>query len=1043
MATFDDFYRSLPEDNATRGDFFEKVFVPWFLKTDPEWSSKVNQIWLWNEYPQRWGKDCGIDLVYEDKEGKHWAVQSKCVSPDREVTKSEIDSFLSESNDPRIYGRLLIASTDGIGKNAQQVIERQEKQVVCFLLEHFRQSEIEFPSSPNDLSSGKRKDRRTPRLHQQEAIQSVVAGLQTQDRGQLLMACGTGKTLTSLWIKEELKAKRTLVLVPSLSLLSQTIREWTATSRDDLNWICVCSDKSVAKKDKIDDAWIEHSSELGVSVTNEITDIQRFLWVNEEGIIFATYQSSPLVAEVQQDPDVPDFDIVFADEAHRCAGKVSEAFGSVLVSQKIRAKKRLFMTATPRVLSSRIKTKADAENIEVASMDDEGIFGKVLHRLNFSEAISKELLTDYRVVVIGVDDPEIQAQIIHRPLSATSNGVETDYETLANHISLAKAIRDYDLQRVITFHGRVKGAKKFSEDHPAIVDWLPDSSKSAKEIQVDYVSGHMNSLERNNKIGQLRNLEDGQIGILSNARCLSEGVDVPSLDGIAFIDPRSSQVDIIQAVGRAIRKSESKQLGYIILPVYLGDTEKIEEEILASRFKDIWKVILALKSQDDSLSEVLDRLRVELGKRGESESRDEGLTKIIFDLPQRVMNRIGDSLQTILLINTAESWQEMYGKLLDFADTNGHACPSTKDEILGRWINTQRVAYGKEMLSERKVRLLEGLKGWVWDKSESAWNQQYQELIKYTEEKGTAKPPRNHETLGLWVTTQRQFFKKGKLTARRTGLLDCLEGWTWDPYESCWEERYQELAQYVCETGAARPPISYPVLGSWVVDQRSSFKNGDLSNERIIKLEGLDGWVWDPFETDWQENYQKLVVYANTNGSAKPPTSHQTLGAFTQRQRALFRKGKLSAERINLLEILDGWSWDPVESEWKEKYKELVKYVRDTGEANPPQKYQTIGKWVNKQRMLYKQNRLSQERIDLLEILDGWIWNPKESEWERKYKELVQYAETSGSANPPASHKTLGNWVNNKRSAYKRGELPKERIALLENLEGWVWSAKT
>ena len=261
MATFDEFYQSLPEDSNKRGEYFEKVFVPWFLRTDPEWSSKIKQIWLWDDYPKRWGKDCGIDLVYEDHQGKHWAIQSKCVSPDREVSKAEIDSFLSESNDSRIHGRLLIASTDGIGKNAIQVIERQEKQVVCFLKEHFCQSEVEFPASPEDLSTGRRKDKRRPRPHQQEAIQNVVAGLQAADRGQLLMACGTGKTLTSLWIKEALDTKRTLVLLPSLSLLSQTLREWTAASQKEFNWICVCSDKSVAKQDKTVDDWIENISE--------------------------------------------------------------------------------------------------------------------------------------------------------------------------------------------------------------------------------------------------------------------------------------------------------------------------------------------------------------------------------------------------------------------------------------------------------------------------------------------------------------------------------------------------------------------------------------------------------------------------------------------------------------------------------------------------------------------------------------------------------------------------------------------------------------
>ena len=187
MATFDEFYQSLDPDSGIRGKQFEK-FVKWFLKTDPEWQSQVEEVWLWDEYPDRWGPDCGIDLVFKHKNGKTWAVQSKCYSPEHDISKSEIDSFLSESSDARIDGRLLIASTEGIGRNALEVINRQEKQVVCFLLDQFRHSKIDFPESPDDLNKGHRKDLRTPRPHQIEAIDAVAEGLKDADRGQLLMA---------------------------------------------------------------------------------------------------------------------------------------------------------------------------------------------------------------------------------------------------------------------------------------------------------------------------------------------------------------------------------------------------------------------------------------------------------------------------------------------------------------------------------------------------------------------------------------------------------------------------------------------------------------------------------------------------------------------------------------------------------------------------------------------------------------------------------------------------------------------------------------
>lgn len=1032
MATFDEFYSSLPEESGKRGEFFEKVFVPWFLREDPEWSTKIQKIWLWDEYPDRWGKDCGIDLVYEDQNGKHWAVQSKCISPDREISKAEIDSFLSESNDPRIHGRLLIASTDGIGKNAMQVIERQEKQVVCFLREHFRKSEVEFPSTPLDLATGRRKDKRRPRPHQQEAIRNVVEGLQTQDRGQLLMACGTGKTLTSLWIKEELNAKRTLVLLPSLSLLSQTLREWTATSREEFNWICVCSDKSVAKQDKTVDDWIEHVSEVGVPVTSDPEEIRQFLRNNDERIIFSTYQSCPLVTEAQQDTDIPSFDVVFADEAHRCAGKVSEAFGCVLDSKKIRAQKRLFMTATPRVLSNRIKTKADAEDIEVASMDDESLFGTVLHRLNFSEAISKELLTDYRVVVIGVDDPEVQAQIIHRPLSATSNGVDTDYETLANHISLAKAVRDYDLQRVITFHGRVKGAKKFSEDHPAIVDWLPTSSKTERAIQTEYVSGEMTSLERNNKIGRLRDLEDGEIGILSNARCLSEGVDVPSLDGIAFIDPRSSQVDIIQAVGRAIRKSEEKSFGYIILPVYLGDTENIEEDILASRFKDIWKVILALKSQDDSLSEVLDQLRVELGQRGETTSRSDDFTKIIFDLPQKIENIIGDSFRTLLVRNTTDDWLENYGRIKEFIDREKRY-PSRKDDPrLINWLSDQRNKRKRCKLIIYKIRRLEELQDWDWEPIANKQEEWANALEEFLNANGHLSIDTKDKETGVIATMLRNGYAQKSLKQEVINRLNCLQskGWMWNTNEELFKEKVLLLEEWCISNNSASPPkgtftngnlrtysrkdkSTRVELGEFAIRLRLFYraqrypdykarKSTDgttsrkartrrLTGQEIERIERIPGWYWDKFEgyaRVYKECIRRGIEITSSTVVDFDFNELRSIGRWVIKARAGALKGELDLHEIKLIESLPNWSYEPVHDAFMRGINEYVQFTRKHPEEKVTQDIVTnsgfrLGGWINRVRQSSRKGELStnpmySEFYRNLLTSNQFTWDPRE-----------------------------------------------------------------
>jgi predicted helicase len=226
MAPFSDFLSTFDPDSGKRGKQFEH-FVKWFLRNDPEWATQVDEVWLWNDYPGQWGRDCGVDLVFKDKNEKTWAVQAKCYSPNHEITKSDVDKFLSESNRKEIHHRLLIATTDRIGANARQVLDGQEKSVIRYHLSHFESTAVDYPDSIERLSVGKRKPPPEPRPHQIEAIDNVISGFQTTDRGQLVMACGTGKTFVCLWVKERLKAKTTLVLVPSLGLLSQILNDWT------------------------------------------------------------------------------------------------------------------------------------------------------------------------------------------------------------------------------------------------------------------------------------------------------------------------------------------------------------------------------------------------------------------------------------------------------------------------------------------------------------------------------------------------------------------------------------------------------------------------------------------------------------------------------------------------------------------------------------------------------------------------------------------------------------------------------------------------
>ncbi|MDC0913788.1 DEAD/DEAH box helicase family protein, partial [Paracoccaceae bacterium] len=685
-----EFIKSIQND-GNDGKAFER-FCKWFLINDPYCKTQVDKAWLWNEWPERWGPDCGIDLIFKHKNGDTWAVQAKCYDEKYSVSKTDMDSFLTESSRALIKHRLLMASTNNLGRNAQRACAAQEKPVTLYMLKDFEAAQVEYPVHISDLEKAKSKIIPTPDPHQIRARDEIVSKFEGHDRGQLIMACGTGKTFTTLWIKEALAAQTTLVLVPSLNLLSQTLNEWAFAAKDSFDVLCVCSDKTVGKRDKEDMAL----GEAPFSVTSDLSVISDFISNDGHKVIFCTYQSSDLIAEVQSDNSINPFDLVIADEAHRCSGKSDAAFSKVLDDEAIRATKRLFTTATPRLYSSSVKQAAADRGIEVYGMDDEAVFGPVLHTLTFGQAITEDLLNDYQVVIVGVDQPMIKEWIENQELLGVNPNNVTDARTLAAKIGLLKAIKDYDLTRVISFHSRVNAARDFAAEVSELVDLIEPSNRPKGTLWSSFVSGAIRTTDRIIEIGKLKSLESADIGVLANARCLSEGVDVPSLDGIAFIDPKGSQVDIIQAVGRAIRKvrgASTQTRGTIVLPVFIEEGDDAEARIEASNFKPVWDVLKALRSHDEVLAENLDQYRTNMAKKSGT-ARQTLDDRIIFDLPITVDPNFSSALSTVLVEATTASWEFWFGLLQMFHEREGHCLVirGHKEDgfKLGVWVGNQR-----------------------------------------------------------------------------------------------------------------------------------------------------------------------------------------------------------------------------------------------------------------------------------------------------------------------------------------------------------------
>jgi hypothetical protein len=604
------------------------------------------------------------------------------------------------------------------------------------------------------------------------------------------------------------------------------------------------------------------------------------------------------------------------------------------------------------------------------------------------------------------------------------------------------------------------------------MQWISDEHRPSGTLRTDFVSGNMPANKRKIKLDQLKALGADERGVLSNARCLSEGVDVPSLDGVAFIDPRSSQVDIIQAVGRAIRLSADKKAGTIILPVFIAAGENAEDTIEASNFKPVWEVLDALKAHDDVLACELDQIRTEMGRKLGTGVSTGGLGKIGIDLPATVDERFGGALRTYLVEQVTAPWNFWFGLLEVFVKENGSAWVSAKYVTpdgykLGAWVHGQRKSRLKNQLSQDRAERLESLPDWVWDAYLGAWEEGFRQLMQYVNLHGDAKAPMAHITsqgykLGNWLSKVRSAKLKNQLSQDRIQRLEALPGWSWDILSEKWEVGFglleQYARQYVNLHGNASVPYHHITsqgykLGQWVGKQRRMRSSNKLSQDRIRRLEALPDWQWDMGSKKpkgWEEGFRHLKEFADQEGHATVPINFKLadghlLGLWVGRQRKT--KGGMTPERIARLESLPGWSWNVISDKWEESFIHLKEFTDREGHANVPQRYKTaigyrLDTWVGRQRA--DRTSLSSERKALLEALPGWSWDVYSDRWEEGFCHLKEFAGREGHAMVLRNFKTkdgyrLGLWVGSQRSAKDR--LLPERKARLEALSGWSWDA--
>lgn len=656
-------YRKVSYSEKDKGERFERL-MQGYMQTDPKYAYLFKKVWLWNEFPGRTdlgGWDTGIDLVALTHDGDYWAIQCKCYQESTIIDKPAVDSFLSTSSREflsedyktvRFAHRLWISTSNKWGSNASEAIKNQNPPVTRLNIFDLQEAPVDWEKLEKGIhGEASRTPKKTLYPHQREALEKTHDYFKTADRGKLIMACGTGKTFNTLRIAEkETNGKGfILFLVPSIALLGQILKEWSAEAKEPINAICICSDPDVSRKrSKNEDTDAFSVVDLALPASTNVTEILRQVkHVRINGnkgmtVVFSTYQSIEVISKAQKvllnsDHEFGEFDLIICDEAHRTTGVTlygedESAFTRVHDNNFLKGKKRLYMTATPRLYSDDVKSKAAQADAILCSMDDISLYGEEIYRIGFGEAVEKDLLTDYKVLILTLNENDVPPAV-QKMISDEENEINTDdaskligcINALSKQVlgdeGIIKSTDPEPMHRAVAFCQNIAVSKKinatFNTATEAYIGSLPEDKKQQMvAVSSRHIDGTMTAPVRDELLGWLKSDGDtNECRILTNVRCLSEGVDVPSLDAVMFLSARNSQVDVVQSVGRVMRKAPNKKYGYIIIPVIVPTTIEADKALDDNeRYKVVWTVLNALRAHDDRFNATVNKIELNKAK---------------------------------------------------------------------------------------------------------------------------------------------------------------------------------------------------------------------------------------------------------------------------------------------------------------------------------------------------------------------------------------------------------------------------------------------
>jgi superfamily II DNA or RNA helicase len=596
---------------------FEELAL-WFLLNDPEWGARVKRAWLWDDWPDNWGLDRGIDLIAELHDASIVAVQAKHYSQRYRITKPDVDKFLSESNRPVISERLLVATTDKMATTAGQVIDGQEKPVTLLLREGLEASPVRW-SAYFDRKLPARPEPLKPRADQNLALHRIEGDIGDGGRAQVIMPCGTGKSVLGVWAADRLRARTVVVLVPTLVLVRQLTATWRTESKRRFRLLKVCSERG--SDNELAAADLEVAT-VGPDVTTKPEEIAAFLNGGGLRLIIGTYDSSPkIAAAIKSLAPGFRFDLAIGDEAHHLAGDIRPATKAILHDDKIPALRRLFFTATPTLFKADVRARGLDASVHFADMrKDWKLFGRTSHRMTFKQAVDLKLLCPIRIACMPIDDDDVAELVRRRNLITPDHGdTVTDAHTFAGEIACLRAMASYNCRRLVAFHPSVEDSKRFTAELDVALGLLPGAERPAG-FQALHVDGYMKRHARERTLRRFRSADESS-QLLSNVRLLAEGVDEKRIDAICLMDAGHNPAWIAQAVGRAMRTAPRKKEGIVVLPVVVRRGQDPFDAVRGSAHRRVYEVLAALRSIDRDIVHTIDHARVELGPTGHTETR--------------------------------------------------------------------------------------------------------------------------------------------------------------------------------------------------------------------------------------------------------------------------------------------------------------------------------------------------------------------------------------------------------------------------------------